>query len=526
MTSIDTESAPAERSAAWVPSKPSARVVAFAVASVAAAVAFRSLFDLETPRGPGLRGAEAFMFSPSGGSPTIIFGATIWLFVRRWHRFVAAIGQPPQRIAGAALVAIGSTLCAWSYYTSEIPLLLPALSAVMLGSALWLGGFRAARAILLPAIFLLLATPAPPVLLNPILYPVQLATVQSTTWILNHVGLGPALSSGDRILHGRAVFQVIEACSGVRTVQTILMASFLYHDLFFRTRLQSALIIAFSPLIGLVANQIRVLAIVLNPYSKFAAVHTAQGLVMIVVAVFMLAGLDLLLNRLLPASERQRRRRIPSEPVPIPRAAALAVALAALAALTFAIRPWSPPPTTLRSLSTLPPQLDGWQASGLNLDKEFLGTATFSEWVHRRYEKDGHSVDVLIGSDDRIDPRTDFDSPKTVVLESGFTFAADGSVELAGGRKAARYETELRDDRELVYVWSEGTASRGEEIVRALFALDRTPLRREGRSLLIRLNTPIGSDGREAAEARLAAFAAVLDPVIPRDGTPAKVSPQ
>jgi exosortase len=172
--------------------------------------------------------------------------------------------------------------------------------------------------VLLPAVFLLLATPVPGVLLNAVLYPIQLATVKTTTWLLNTFWLGPVLSSGDRIFRDGAVFEVIESCSGVRTVETILMAAFLYHDLFFRSRLQSTLIIAMAPLIGLIANQIRVVAIVLNPYSKFAAVHSAQGLVMIVAAVLMLAALDAALTKFLPPVPRRRRRRTP-QVLPLPR---------------------------------------------------------------------------------------------------------------------------------------------------------------------------------------------------------------
>ena len=491
LTSIEPEHPPAERAAAWSQTWPSAGSVALAVAAVGAAIAFRGLAQLETPRGPGLSGAEAFMFSPSGGSPTLIYAGTAWLLTRRWNRIRAAIGQPPQRAAGAAL----------------------------LGSALWIGGVTAARGVLLPAVFLLLATPVPSVILNAIVYPVQLATVKSTTWLLNTAGLGPAFSSGDRIFRGGAVFEVIESCSGVRTVETILMAAFLYHELFFRSRLQSALIIASAPLIGLFANQLRVLAIVLNPYSKFAAVHSAQGLVMIVVAVLMLAALDAALTRILPPVPRRRRRGMPHA-VPLPRAVALAVALAALAALTLVVPAWRPAPTSLPPLSKLAPELDGWRASGLKLEDEFLGSATFSEWVYRRYEKADQHVDVLIGSDDHLDPRVDFESPKAAVPGSGWEIEPDGEVALGASRTARRYLADFRGNRQLVYVWTEGTSPRLAELVRSVLATDRSPLRRSDRGLLVRLATPIGTESPAVADERLRGFASVVDAALPRASTP------
>jgi exosortase len=519
LTSIEPERAPAERAVAWSPTWPSAQAIALAVAAVGAAIAFRGLAELEAPRGPGLSGAEAFMFSPSGGSPVMIYGGTAWLLARRWGRIRAAIGQPPQRVAGAALLLFSAATCLWSHYTSQLPLLLPALSCALLGSALWLGGVAAARAVLLPALFLLLATPVPSVLLNTVLYPVQLATVKTTTWLLNAFGLGPALSSGDRILRDGAVFEVIESCSGVRTIETILMTAFLYHDLFFRSRLQSALIILCAPLIGLVANQIRVLAIVLNPYSKFAAVHTAQGLVMIVAAVLMLAALDAALTRYLPAVPRRRRRSTPHT-VPLSRAVALAVALAGLAALSLVLPAWRPAPTLLPPLSKLPPELDGWRASGLKLDDQFLGSVTFSEWVYRRYEKADQHVDVLIGSDDRLDPRIDFESPKASIPGSGWEIEADGAVALGANRTAQRYLADFQGSRQLVYVWTEGTPSRLEELVRSVLATDRSPFRRSGRAVLVRLATPIGTEPRGVAEERLRALASIVDASLPRESTP------
>jgi exosortase len=519
LTSIEPERLPAERAAAWSPTWPRARAVALAMAAVGGAIAFRDLAQLETPRGPGLSGAEAFMFSPSGGSPAMIYAGTAWLLARRWDRIRAAIGQPPKRVAGAALLALGAATCLWSGYTSHLPLLLPALSCALLGSALWLGGVAAARAVLLPAVFLLLATPVPSVLLNAILYPVQLATVKGTTWLLNSAGLGPALSSGDRIFRDGAVFEVIESCSGVRTVETILMTAFLYHDLFFRSRLQSALIIVGAPLIGLVANQIRVLGIVLNPYSKFAAVHTAQGLVMIFLAVLMLAAFDAALTRLLPRVPRRRRRGTPHA-VPLPRAVALAVALAGLAALTLVLPAWLPAPTSLPPLSKLPPELDGWRASGLKLDDQFLGSVTFSEWVYRRYERADQHVDVLIGSDDRLDPRIDFESPKASIPGSGWEIEPDGAVELGASRTARRYLADFQGSRQLVYVWTEGTSPRLEELVRSVLATDRSPLRRTGRGLLVRLATPIGTEPRAVAEERLRGFASVFDAALPRTSAP------
>ncbi len=63
-----------------------------------------------------------------------------------------------------------------------------------------------------------------------------------------------------------------------------------------------------------------------------------------------------------------------------------------------------------------------------------------------------------------------------------------------------------------VYSWFEGFDSFGVELVRSVLGLDRSPLRRPGRALALRLSTPIGrGPGAEAAaEQRLREFTSLL----------------
>jgi len=492
--------------------RPTSWQLAVACGAAAAAVAFRHLYHiLSAPSSASpLEGAEAFLFEPSGASPVAILAGTAWLLAGRWHRFRAALGSSRQRVMAVGLFLPAALLCGWSYYTREVFLLIPSLSLTVLAVALWLGGFPALRAVALPASFLLLALPVPTPVLNQIMYPLQLATARAAAAVLAAVGM-PVTSQADRILSGNAVFQVIESCAGLRTVETIFMASFLYQDLFFRSRLQSVLLVAASPLIGLLANLIRVLTIVLNPYSRLAAVHTAQGLVMIVVAVLMLAVFDWLLTLVLPRPARARRR---VRAVALPSTGDLVVPVAALtvlAAVTASVRPWAAPHTPRTSLSSLPVALEGWQASSLAIDREFLGSISFSEWVHRRYDRSGEEVDILLGSDDRLTSWVDFQSLKTAVPGSGWQIEREGSVELpALGRTAERYVASSLDERRLVYLWYVDTAPPSVETLRSTLALDRGPFRRPGRALVVRLTTPIDALGRPAAEERLQQFAGLL----------------
>lgn len=481
--------------------------MALLLATAACVVAWRALPDVGVaPRASSLRGAEAMLFEPTGNSPPLVFAAALWLFWRRWPRLRAAFGIAPARLPALLLLAVAVGLCFWSHVVGTPALLLPALTCALLGAGFWLGGRPGARAVLLPAVFVMTAFPIPAALLNQFIYPLQLFTADTVGAILNAVGLSTHVE-GDLIFREGAIFQVIESCSGVRTIETIVMSSLLYHDLFYRSRLQSWLLFLLAPFVGVVANLLRVIGIVLNPYSKFAAIHTLQGLVMIVVAVMMLAALDLLLTRLLPADPPGTRVRS-TRPLAPGRAAVLTLLAGGLAIATLIVTPWEPAAVQETPLSAFPVDVAGFHGDGRKLDREFYGTTSFSEWVHRRYEQpEGAWVDVLLGSDRRLDPFVSPFSLKVAIPEPGTVLEARTPIELEDGLQAERLVLHSRRGREIVYTWRVGSRGPAREVARALLSLDRGPWRRSGRALVVRLTTPAD----EHADARLRSFAAATE---------------
>jgi len=511
---FDAENLVAPESARVARRRSGARAVSeagyFLLLGLVALVAYRRLigFDPGASTSHDLRGVEGMLFAPSGSSPLLIFSCSAWLFARRAARIRSTLGAPARPALAAALFVPAFALCAWGYYVGEPTLLVPSLSLSILAVALLLGGGAAFRATMLPALFLLLAMPIPPVFLNHFMYSLQVATAHSTANILDGLGLA-SVARGERIYRGDHIFEVIESCSGIRTVETLLMASFLFHDLFFRSRLQSALIVVSSVLIGLLVNQVRVISIVLNPYSKFAAVHTTQGLVMVAVGVLLMAGVDRLLSLVLPARPWWKRPHL-RYPLPTRRLAVAGVSLAALAGTTLLLVPWRLARENEVAMATLPPELDGWTGNGIAVDREFLGSATFSEWVRRRYERGADSVDVLLGANRRLDMRIDFESPKVAIPAPGSEIVERGREQLPSGREVQTFKVRGLAGDYLVYLWSYGLASPAEEAVRSVLALDRGPWRRSGRTIVVRLATAAEGSPDEA-RARLREFASSVE---------------
>jgi exosortase len=444
-------------------------------------------------------GTEGFFFTPSGSSPTLLLILAAWLLFRRRKNLYAAMRSPPG--PGGTAIALCLLLPAvllgvWAPYVNGLGLLVPSLSLAILGGGLLLGGRAGLRAILLPALFLVLAFPHPPVLLNQFIFPLQLMTAEITVWILTCLGI-PSHLAGDLILtdHGK-VFQVIESCAGLRSMETLVMSAIVYAEIFYRRGAQAVLLVVAAPLIGLVVNQLRVLSVVFNPYSSLGSIHTAQGIAMLVMGVLSIAALDAALSRLLP--DRWKPGWVPPSPLleahgSAGRAAAagrllgLCAILTAIGGAALWLPAWAGKPEPVIPLSRLPARIGAWKVSGLPLDEGFLGSVVFSEAVHRGYSLGALQAEVFLGADNRLEPRTSLISPKTAVPGPGYTLIETHREALKpDGLVADVLLFQRHDTPILVYRWYQGVEALPIEVLRSALLLDRGPFRRPGRAIVVR----------------------------------------
>jgi exosortase len=460
-------------------------------------------------------GAEEMLFDPGGGSPLLVYGVSAWLLWRRRHRLLASLGAPAAPLGVLCLLPAAATLALWAHYVQTPGLLVLSLMLLLPGAGALLGGREGLRACLLPALFLLFAVEIPPELLHQTMFPLQLATASLTHALLGLLGISSRLEA-DQILAGQQIFQVIESCSGLRLMQTLVMAAVVYAELLSRSRRHTALLVLAAPIIGVAINAVRVLTIVLNPYSDFAAVHLTQGLVMLVVGVFVLAGADRLLDWILRSPDPVRDEPGPSAASTLPprRLATLSALLAGLALATLVVPTWTAPPLVHRTLSDIPLRFGAWSSESLEVDKSFLGSVRFTERAQRRYRSGGEDVVLFVGIDSRLDPGVSFLSAKTELPGSGWRVVERGPADLPG-LDAELLRVRSRYGEQLELHWYEGVARPATEAWRSLLALDRGPWRREGIARVVRLGTPVGrQSSRAEAEARLRGFAPVVRDVL------------
>jgi exosortase len=231
--------------------------------------------------------------------------AAYFLWERR-DAFRRAAVQPS--IWGAVILAGSLLVFVAGRFGAELFLTRVSLVGVIAGSLLFLCGWRYLRIAAFPLAFLLLMIPLPAIIFNQITFPLQGVAARAGEAVIAIAGV-PVLREGN-ILHvpGRAL-EVAEACSGIRSLMSLLMLAVVL-GYFTEKRTGGRVLIALASVpIAIIANAGRVAGTGLAAYwvSPAAAdgfFHTFSGWLVFVVAF---AGL-LIVQRFVEAARQGTER--------------------------------------------------------------------------------------------------------------------------------------------------------------------------------------------------------------------------
>lgn len=464
---------------------------------------------------------EGPLFVPNQKPVVLIFALAAFFFLSRLPALRREIGASPPSTGGFVAFGAGLALVVWAHLTREAPLALVSLALAVWGMAGVLGGAAAMRVVRLPTLFLLLAVPIPAVALNHLVDPLQQWTAESSGQLLSLLGVENVVS-GETLYTDQAAFQVIEGCSGLRTIETLIMTAIVYQALVPHSRTYSWLLVFAAPPIGLFVNHLRVLLIVLNPRAGISEDHATQGIIMIVLATFMLIGVALALARLLPRSSATHRadRSIHATTWPWRRLAAVTTALLASLLATLG-EPFEIERPEHRNPSALPGRFDGWRAKAESLDVEYFGSTRYDQTILRTYRRPGHEeVVVFLGVDTRREPLLSGVSPKHEVLGQSWEIVSERELVLDRSPDVRATASVQRDRDEHAYVvfWQQGIDSLPMEILRDVLALDRSPWQRPYDATAVRISTRfewLTPDHEERALERLLPFVRLVETHFP-----------
>ncbi len=467
--------------------------------------AYRPLFldALGVPDGSAI---EQWFFRPEQTSPLLAIGIAGWLLWRRRRRLLS-LPDPGARAMAVALFAVGAGLFAWARLTGQASLLLPSLAANLLGFASAGKGRAGCRAVLLPALVLLLGVPLPAPLRDELVWPLQLWSARGAAWLMQGAGADVVLR-GVELQSGDYRFTVIESCSGLRGIEILTLVAVAIRELFAASGRRAWLVVLLAPWLGFALNVLRVVAVVgLVPDADAEAGapeswdHTPQGLAVLVAGTALLYALC----RALAGSQWHRvhaeEQRVagPERSAAVVRFRPAAAGLAALAAISVAVTPFPEPPQ-LPPLE-LPEQRAGWSGEDLALDRVFVGPLRGGEVLHRRYQRERRNgppqvVELLVGYEVAENPFGRFFSPKLRLPGHDWSLAEVRPARvwllgLDGELAVASRDSE----RTLVYTWRLRDGGIWRESSRAALALDSGPFRRDRRRAVVRLSTALPDDG-------------------------------
>ena len=224
----------------------------------------------------------------------IVAGYIIWL-----KRQELLSESPSPTWWGLLVVAWGALQLLVATLGAELFLARTAFVISLIGVVLTLAGFRILRKVAFPLFLLFFMVPIPAILYNQVTFPLQLFASQVADWALSVLGI-PVLREGNILELASQRLNVVEACSGIRSLLSLSFLSLVYAYFFDKKIwMRPVLLVATLP-IAILANAGRVtLTGVVSEYDAELArgvFHYASGWVIFMIALIILVGFHQVVN--------------------------------------------------------------------------------------------------------------------------------------------------------------------------------------------------------------------------------------
>jgi exosortase len=202
--------------------------------------------------------------------------------------------------SGVAVIALGLFTLLVGIYGAELFLSRISILMLLAGLALTFGGQPLLKELRFPILALLLAIPIPAIIFNQITLPLQSLASRLASDLLPIFGV-PVLREGNVIELPSMTLEVAEACSGIRSLMSLLTVAIFYGYFLERVPWRRVFLALASIPIAIAANALRILGTGLcvhywNPDKAVGFFHEFSGWVMFLVSLVSLFLLHQLLN--------------------------------------------------------------------------------------------------------------------------------------------------------------------------------------------------------------------------------------
>jgi exosortase len=222
------------------------------------------------------------------------------LFAWRSRRELAAAESRPRVIGLFATIVSVVTFLA-GRFAAELFLMRISLLGVIAGTIVFLWGVRHLRILAFPMALLLLAIPLPAIVLNQIAFPLQLLASRAGETVVSAAGV-PILREGNVLILPNTTLEVVQACSGIRSLAALMTLGLILGKLAEPRRWARVVLFALTIPVAIVANAARVAgtglaAARIGPHAADGFFHTFSGWLVFVVAFCALLACASLLRR-------------------------------------------------------------------------------------------------------------------------------------------------------------------------------------------------------------------------------------
>lgn len=222
-----------------------------------------------------------------------------------WERRGTLAGMPARPGAGGLFLLVFS-LVVWmaGLLGAELFLTRVSLVGVIAGLVWFVWGRRHLRVLAFPILFLLLMVPLPALIFNQIAFPLQLLASRVGETAIAAVGI-PVLREGNVLQLPTRSLEVAEACSGIRSLVSLLMLGIVLGYMTERRTGRRVIIACAAVPVAIVSNAVRVAGTGIasewiSPAVSEGFFHTFSGWLMFVFAFAALLGVQRVL-RLTPS---------------------------------------------------------------------------------------------------------------------------------------------------------------------------------------------------------------------------------
>jgi exosortase len=175
---------------------------------------------------------------------------------------------------GLIVITIGLCQLIVAKIGSEFFLQRTSLIVVIFGTALYVWGTKVTAKIGLPLLYLLFMVPIPAIVWNRVAFPMQLFASVVTEQVISGIGL-PIFREGNVLHLSETSLEVVDACSGLRSLLSMFALSFAFAFFADISRIKKFVLFFSAAPIAILTNIIRLVSTAI--LAKFMGERAAQG---------------------------------------------------------------------------------------------------------------------------------------------------------------------------------------------------------------------------------------------------------